>query len=216
MNWKEEDCWIYWDRPLKKMEKRIKKLTSNPSADLLECRSWSGVKFRENVKSEDIQFLGSVTKNQIRNVRSILTGSSPSDSAYKSHRKGYVFSDKEKKLSKEVKEKCKDKVCAVVVQSDRQSDERHIIKSYIIGDVEIPDDVYELKFVEKQEGDWRIIQKEFSDLLDVKSFLESMKGKKSSAIVSPYLKKLEHYRTVDMITDTEETVYDHVKYFQIS
>ena len=225
MTLKEEDCWIYWDRPLKKMEKRIRKLTPDPSADVLECgNSWGGsaeFKLRETTPSEDILFMGSVTSNQYQNIKAILGMGSPSRDAYKSHRKGYVYSEKEKQIAEKVKSECKEKVCAIVIQGDLKSSMRDYITGYTLGDPEVPTDPYELHYGEivgfgTRDGKTIRRSREFSSILDAKSFLESKKDADYHSFVGTTLKKVKHYIPLSIEWETEKKSYDKVKYFQLA
>ena len=211
MGWMETDCWIYWDRPLKEMEKRIRKLSPDPIADVLKCDN----SLRDSLAPDDIKFLGSVTSNQFRNTKAILGLGSPSKSAYKSHRKGYVYSEKVKKMAEQVKEECKDKVCAVVIQGEIKSQKMENVSSYIIGDLEMPENPYELEYTVRETDKWRKKTIEFSDMLDVKSFLESMIGSEQGSFISPYLRMVDSIADVYINTKTEKKDYEKVKYFQL-
>jgi hypothetical protein len=215
-----ERCWIPRRRPLRKMDALVRKVEGAPD---IECPGgiWRDAPLRELADPGDILYNElnegrrrgyHLTEDQFRNVRHLVgdSGARPADSAYKSHRRGYVFSDTEKEAAAAVKERCRHpKVCAFTIRGSAKSEETRTA-TFDLGD---PEEAFR-PFRLKCSGQGSVTRLAFETLEDLRESLERL-GASGECLWGAEVEKVEYALSVESEIEVDETWFDEVRYLTL-
>jgi hypothetical protein len=220
----EERCWVPQRRPLREMDAAIRKVEDDPR---VECGGLaSDAELREGADPEDILYNElnpergrgyHITEGQYRNIEYLVTGRGrPTDSAYKSHRRGYVFTDKEKEVAEAIGKNCSTpKVCAFTIKGHTR-EEPDSTASYEFGEPEPPVHPYRLEcWGSNKEGRYGdVIRRKYQSLRELKEDLGRLGGSGRCLFGAEVLRADEI--PVEIELSDESVVYDEVRYISLN
>lgn len=209
MRWIEEDLYVPKVRPLSKMEDNIKD-------HLHEVSNY------ELSGKKNMHFIGSITSNQYNNVRHLVTGSwRPARTAYKSHRKGYEFSDAQKRMAEEIKKKCmgRDDVCSLVIQRQgKEETERYVSEFKFLATKETGSfpkpDPFLLICTTLDQKKRDVNLEYFSDEATVRKYLKQ-EGEEGGCSEGATILKIDEITEAHPKIATRKHKFDRVKYFTL-